>query len=63
MTTSRLALRSRPFLRGLRLKERGETVRRGLEKDPERCRSLEASEYGDLVRGRPRAGDRGGILR
>lgn len=61
----RLSLLSRPFLLGLRLDARGETVRRGLDKDLERCRSPEASEYGDLVRVRPRCGnrgDRGGIL-
>jgi hypothetical protein len=37
-------------------------VRRGLDKDLDRCRSSETLEYGDLVRGRPRGGDRGGIL-
>lgn len=37
-------------------------VRRGRDKDLERSRSLETSEYGDRVRGRPRGGDRGGIF-
>jgi hypothetical protein len=59
--TLRLSLLSRPFLRGPRLNERGEMVRRGLDGDLERCRPLETSEYGDLVRGRPRGGDREGI--
>jgi hypothetical protein len=61
--TLRLSLLSRPFRGGLRLGDRGEMVRRGLDKDLDRCRPSEASEYGDLVRGRPRSGDRGGILR
>lgn len=61
--TLRLSLLSRPFLGGLRLTDRGEMLRRGLDKDLDRCRSPEISEYGDLVRGRPRGGDRGRILR
>jgi hypothetical protein len=55
----RLSLLYRPFLRGVRLGERGEIVRRSLEGDLE---SGLSSEYGDLVRGRPRVGEREGIL-
>jgi hypothetical protein len=58
----RLGLRERlsvlylPFRRGLRLAERGEMERR-LEGDLDSGLGLEASEYGDLVRGLPRDGD------
>jgi hypothetical protein len=55
----RLSLLYRPFLRGVRLGERGEIVRRSLEGDLE---SGLSSEYGDRVRGRPRVGDREGML-
>jgi hypothetical protein len=58
----RLALLYLPFLRGVRLGERGEIVRRGLEGDLDIVSGL-SSEYGDLVRGRPREGDREGILK
>ena len=55
----RLPLRYRPFLRGDRLGERGEIVRRSLDGDLE---SGLSSEYGERVRGRPRVGDREGML-
>ncbi len=53
----RLSLLYLPFLRGLRLGERGEMERRGLDADRDSC--LEASEYGDRDRDRglPRGGD------
>jgi hypothetical protein len=57
--TLRLSLLYLPFLRGLRLIERGEIVRRGLDGDRE---SGLSSECGERVRGRPRDGDREGIL-
>lgn len=60
--TLRLSLLYRPFLRGVRLEERGEIVRRGLEMDLDLDSGL-SSEYGDRVRGRPREGDRDGILK
>jgi hypothetical protein len=53
----RLSLLYLPFLRGLRLGERGEIERRGLEGDLESGLPFEASEYGDRVRGRPRGGE------
>ena len=55
----RLSLLYRPFLRGDRLGERGEIVRRSLEGDLE---SGLSSEYGVRVRERPRTGDREGML-
>lgn len=64
----RLALRLRlsllylPFLRGLRLWDRGEIERRGRDGDLEIGLPLEASEYGDLVCVRPRDGDLDGIV-
>lgn len=57
--TLRVSLLYRPFLRGVRFEERGEIVRRSLEGDLD---SGLSSEYGDRVRGRPREGDREGIL-
>jgi len=53
----RLSLLYLPFLRGLRLTERGEIERRGLEGDLESGLPFETSEYGDRVRGRPRGGE------
>ena len=53
----RLSLLYLPFLRGLRLRERGEMERRGLEGDLESGLPFETSEYGDRVRGRPRGGE------
>ena len=53
----RLSLLYLPFLRGLRLTERGEIERRGLEGDLESGLPLETSEYGDRERGRPRGGE------
>lgn len=59
----RLALRLRlsllylPFLRGLRLGDRGEIERLGLEGDLEIDLPFEATEYGERVRTRPREGD------
>ena len=57
----RLSLLYRPFLRGVRLGERGEIVRRGLETDLGLESGL-SSRYGDRVRGRPREGDREDIF-
>ena len=59
--TLRLSLLYRPFLRAVRLEERGEILRRGLELDLDLELGL-SSENGDRVRGRPREGDREGIL-
>lgn len=57
--TLRVSLLYLPFRRGVRLGERGEIVRRAREGVRE---SGLSSEYGDRVRGRPRSGDREGIL-
>ena len=57
--TLRLPLLYLPFRLGVRLGERGEIVRRSLEGDLE---SGASSEYGDRVRGRPRDGEREGML-
>lgn len=65
---SRLALRLRlslwnlPFLRGLRLGDRDEIERWGLEGDLESGLPFERSEYGDLVRVRPRDDDLDGMF-
>lgn len=58
--TLRVSLLYLPFRRGVRLAERGEIVRRALERFLE---SGLSSEYGDRLRGRPRSEDREGILR
>lgn len=58
----RLSLLYLPFLRGFGLNERGEIDRRGLDGDLEPGLLCEASEYGDLVRGRPLEGDLERIL-
>ena len=52
----RLSVLYLPFLRGLRLAERGEMERRR-SGDCDSGLGLEASEYGDRVRGLPRGGD------
>jgi len=58
----RLSLLYLPFLLGVRLEERGEIERRGLEGDLEiGFWSMEASEYGERERPLPRDGDREGI--
>ena len=54
----RLLLLYLPFRRGVRLSDRGETVRRGLDGDLELFLSTETSEYGERLRPRPLDGDR-----
>ena len=58
----RLSLLYLPFRRGLRLTERGEMERRGLERDLEAGLPPGASEYGERVRTRPRDGDLEGMV-